>query len=144
MLELRPANEADFDFLWDVHVQTMKDYISRTWGWNEDAQKKRFRERFDPPLLQVIRMKGKDVGVLAVEPEAERVVLTNIAIMPDYQRKGIGSRAISRILEDASQMKLPVDLQVLKVNPARALYERLGFRLIEETDTHYVMEQLSR
>lgn len=144
MLELRPANEADFDFLWDVHVQTMKDYISRTWGWNEDAQKKRFRERFDPSLLQVIRMKGKDVGVLAVEPEAERVVLTNIAIMPDYQRKGIGSRAISRILEDASQMKLPVDLQVLKVNPARALYERLGFRLIEETDTHYVMEQLSR
>lgn len=144
MLELRPAKDSDFDFLWTVHVTTMKDYIDRTWGWNEEEQRKHFRENFDPSVIQVIQQKGKDVGVLKVEPESERVLLTNIAILPDYQRKGIGSRAIARILEDASQMKMPVDLEVLKVNPARSLYERLGFRLIEETDTHYVMEQLTR
>lgn len=33
----------------------------------------------------------------------------------------------------------PVWLQVLKVNPARALYERLGFRVVGQSDTHWHM-----
>lgn len=40
----------------------------------------------------------------------------------------------------ASARGLPTRLQVLKVNPARSLYERLGFELVEETQTHYVMQ----
>jgi ribosomal protein S18 acetylase RimI-like enzyme len=32
-----------------------------------------------------------------------------------------------------------VTLQVLKVNPARRLYERLGFRVTGETPTHFLM-----
>lgn len=30
---------------------------------------------------------------------------------------------------------------VMKVNPARELYERLGFEIVEETATHYRMER---
>ena len=30
-----------------------------------------------------------------------------------------------------------ITLRVLKVNPARGLYERLGFSVIRETETHY-------
>jgi len=32
-----------------------------------------------------------------------------------------------------------VELYVLKVNPARGLYERLGFAIIGETETHHIM-----
>jgi hypothetical protein len=33
----------------------------------------------------------------------------------------------------------PATLYVLKVNPSRRLFERLGFRVIEETPTSYLM-----
>jgi hypothetical protein len=35
---------------------------------------------------------------------------------------------------------VPTVLQVLKVNPARQLYERLGFRRVGETATHFKMQ----
>ena len=36
---------------------------------------------------------------------------------------------------------MPVELQVLKVNPARRLYGRLGFQVTGETETHYLMQR---
>lgn len=47
---------------------------------------------------------------------------------------------IQVLLQEAFDQYLPVRLRVLKVNPARRLYERLGFKVVEEADTHYLME----
>jgi hypothetical protein len=44
-------------------------------------------------------------------------------------------------LHESDQTQLPVKLRVLKVNPARRLYERLGFIHKGETPTHYLMER---
>lgn len=42
--------------------------------------------------------------------------------------------------EEAAATQRPLGLQVMKGNPARRLYERLGFRQAGESDTHYAME----
>jgi orotate phosphoribosyltransferase len=62
-----------------------------------------------------------------------------IEIHPEYQRKGIGTTLINNIIADSAQNMKPVRLRVLKVNPAKGLYERLGFSTVEETSTHYIM-----
>jgi len=54
-------------------------------------------------------------------------------------RRGIGKIAIVTILADANEKQLPVTLQVFKINPAYQLYERLGFKIVETTATHYRM-----
>jgi len=44
------------------------------------------------------------------------------------------------LLAEADQRGKPVALRVLKVNiRARDLYQRLGFGVTGETDTHYIM-----
>ena len=43
--------------------------------------------------------------------------------------------------EQADAAHLPLELQVLKVNPAKGLYERLGLAVIDETKTHYLMRR---
>jgi hypothetical protein len=48
---------------------------------------------------------------------------------------------IRRLCDQADAANLPLELQVLKVNPARRLYERLGLTVIGETDTHYLMQR---
>ena len=71
---------------------------------------------------------GRDVGVLCLEREEGGLFLANIEILPPFQNRGIGTRIIEDILASARRDCLPVRLQVLKVNPARRLYERLGIR----------------
>jgi ribosomal protein S18 acetylase RimI-like enzyme len=73
-------------------------------------------------------------------PVPEKNEMTNIEVLPDWQGKGIGTTVIQRMIEGAQKAEKPFRLQVFKVNPARKLYERLGFIKTGETETHIQME----
>jgi ribosomal protein S18 acetylase RimI-like enzyme len=141
---LRPATAEDFPFLYDLHVATMKDYVAQTWGWDEAAQREMFAARFHPARSQVIVANGRDVGVLAVEHRPDDWFLANFEIAPVAQGQGLGATIIRDLLATAARDGLPARLQVLKVNPARRLYERLGFAITGETPTHYLMSTALR
>jgi len=78
--------------------------------------------------------------MISLEERDADIFLRVIEILPAHQGQGIGFRIIRQIIDDASSKQKPVYLRVLKVNPARGLYERLGFSVIEETDTHFIMK----
>jgi len=103
------------------------------------VQQTLFLERFEPAHLQIVIVDGHDVGILSVKQEPDTLILANLQILPDSQKQGLGTAIIRTLLWQASRQGVPVSLQVLKVNPARKLYERLGFTVTGETDTHYLM-----
>jgi ribosomal protein S18 acetylase RimI-like enzyme len=76
---------------------------------------------------------------LSVRNRETEVLLKFIEVLPEYQNQGIGTAVIKSVLEQAHHTGRPVGLQVLKVNPARSLYERLGFLTTGQTATHYLM-----
>ena len=139
MYTLRQATEADYAFLYHLHRATMKDYVAQTWGWDETIQADMFKDRFNPEHSQIIVVDGRDAGVLSMERRSDTLFLANLRILPEEQGHGLGTAIIKAILAQASREDIPVTLQVLKVNPARQLYERLGFVVTGETTTHYLM-----
>ena len=139
-IDFRQATEEDFDFLYAMHIATMKDYVDQTWGWDNAFQESLFRERYIPNQIQVITFDGKDIGMISLEERDEDVFLRAIEIISSHQGQGVGARIIQAIIDDAASKKKPVSLSVLKVNPAKKLYERLDFSTIEETDTHFIMK----
>jgi ribosomal protein S18 acetylase RimI-like enzyme len=143
-VRLRAATQEDADFLYDVVKATMKEYVAQVWGWDEAWQQAYFREHFEPSEDRIIVLEDEDIGVISVEQREGEVFLGKIYILPEYQGRGIGSRLINDVLEQAHQRGVPVTLQVIKVNPARRLYERLGFVEVGETATHYLMEAAPR
>jgi ribosomal protein S18 acetylase RimI-like enzyme len=138
-ITLRPATRDDYDFLWALLVDTLRSYVEATWGWDEAYQRARFRDHFDPARHDIVLVDGVAVGVLRVERRESFIFLSNIGITPAYQGRGIGTRLIQDLLEEARARGMSVELQVLKVNPARALYERLGFVVVDESETHWQM-----
>jgi ribosomal protein S18 acetylase RimI-like enzyme len=139
-LQLRAATPEDAEFLYQLLRATMREYVEQTWSWDEKWQRAHFQENFDPAKNQIVVLDDRDVGVIASERREGDVLLGSIYILPEYQRHGIGTLLIKSVLDGAFQEGLPVRLRVLKVNPARRLYERLGFTVVEEADTHYVMK----
>ena len=135
----RPALENDIDFLYALHVATMKEYVDKVWGWDDGVQESLFRQNYIPAQIQIITMDGKDIGMLSVEEREDDVFLRVIEIHPEHQGQGIGTAIIKKIIADGAQNTKPVRLRVLKVNPAKGLYDRLGFSIVEETSTHYIM-----
>lgn len=143
-IALRSATEKDGDLLWDLHRVSLKPYVEQSWGWDDNFQRRYFWEHFSPEKSQVIQCEGVDAGVLTVEESPLGYILSNIELYPKYQGRGIGTSLISSLIEKANQRGLPVCLRVLKINPARQLYERLGFIIIGETETHYWMRKEGR
>jgi ribosomal protein S18 acetylase RimI-like enzyme len=64
--------------------------------------------------------------------------------LPEFQGRGLGTTILGDVIEHARMGRRPVSLQVLKVNPARRLYERLGFVISGESETHFQMRLQKR
>lgn len=115
----------------------MRPYVEATWGWNEADQIARFTGAFGPSSRQIIELGAQPIGAVHVDWSGSPVRLLNIQLLPALQRQGHGSAVIRALIQQAGSC--PVWLHVLKVNPAKSLYERLGFQVIGHTETHWQM-----
>jgi len=136
---LRPATLEDREYLWWLHRETMRDPVDKTWGWDDAFQRGRFDQNFDPRLLVIVHKDREPIGCISVHRPGDEIFLAAIEIAPPEQNQGIATRLIEELMDEGDRSHLPVKLRVLKVNPARRVYERLGFQLTGETPTHYLM-----
>lgn len=139
MYALRPASDADFPFARRVKQDGLRPYVSEIWGWDSETQDRRFAELWNPEVTSVITMGGEDVGYIVLEREGPHLLLAGIYIDGPWRRRGVGSAVVADLLEEARTTGGRVKLQVLRANPAKLFYERLGFVTIGETDTHIQM-----
>jgi ribosomal protein S18 acetylase RimI-like enzyme/acyl dehydratase len=137
--QLRIARRDESDALYAIHRAAMERYVAETWGEWDDAWQRDFWATHWPPTRQAIVVDGELAGFLELEDRPANVWVANIELGPRFQGRGAGSAILRDIQRDAERRGLRVTLQVLKVNPARRLYVRLGFRQTGETQTHYQM-----
>jgi ribosomal protein S18 acetylase RimI-like enzyme len=140
MYTLRLATVDDFDFLYDLHKVSLGEYVQATWGWDEAFQRKMFSEGFLQPPVSIILVDGQPSGSLTIASRPEDEYLAGIELHPRVQRRGIGASIVRLVIERAQARRVPATLRVLKVNVgARRLYQRLGFVVVGESETHYDM-----
>ena len=84
---------------------------------------------------------GNSVGVYATGYLDGDFFIEEINILKEYQNYKIGSRILTNQLEENASKGIVTKLRVFKNNPAKNLYERLGFKVYKEIETHYYMEK---
>lgn len=135
-INFRPIEASDYDFLWILHNAALKKYVTATWGWNEHWQREYFAKEFNTENGKIIVFENQDAGFLWYSVKPMENTLVSIKLLPEFQNKGIGTKIIKKLIENSDKS---ITLQVLKINPARCLYERLGFILSSENETHFKM-----
>lgn len=141
--QLRPASDDDYDFLFDLHVSTIRSSVEPIWGWDLEVQRRLFRDKWRRSASrQVVVAEGRDVGVLEVREDEDQVFLGLIEVAPTYQCRGLGTAIITDVVASAHANGKPVVLHVLKSNPAALrLYKRLAFQVLEDRDERWVMQR---
>lgn len=136
---MRAATVDDFAFIHELRVSGLREHVERIWGWDDRDQRARFARGFVADAYQMIVVDGRDVGAVSIAWSADDVFVADIEIAAEWRGRGLGSAVLGDILAEARRRGLPARLQVLHGNPARRLYERVGFEAIGETATHVAM-----
>lgn len=134
LVTVRNAQESDTDFAYAVRERSMRQYVEQTWGeWNEGQARNQIAEDILHSRLSIIEVNREPAGMLRVDEHGTHMDIDQLFLLPEFQNQGIGTSLLQGILARAKDKRLPVRLWVLRVNPARSLYERLGFLVLEET-----------
>ncbi len=136
-ITLRPSTSDDIEWLDAFYERLMRPYVELTHTWDS----KKFREVYAHVLPEIIQLDGEDIGMFMTEVTDQFIYLRDIHIEPSHQGRGIGSYFLNKVIEQSSVLNLPIRLKVLKGNPTRGLYQRFGFRVIEEMEHCFVMER---
>lgn len=147
MITLRTATRADLPVIADIlaNVQAQAepalDVEQQRTALAADLENW-FGQDEPESLLSIIELDGAPVGRFRVVRWPDRIFLGGIQVHPDHQGRGIGTRLITALIEEARATGRPLRLNVDKINTgARRLYERLGFSLEaeEEHELHLVI-----
>lgn len=134
----RAATEADVPFLLELRRVTMSEHqLASGVVPSEQERLRRVLARFE--CAEVVLDSGKPVGLLKVARDGTGWELVQIQLSPAVQRAGVGSQLIRGVIAEARAAGASLRLSVLKANPARALYERLGFAVFREQDHAFEM-----
>jgi GNAT superfamily N-acetyltransferase len=150
-LVLRDERIEDEAFLRELYASTRIDELASV-GWSPaqadgflrmqfDLQRTHYRQHYADASFLIVVLDGRPVGRLYVHYTSRDVRVLDISLVPDVRRKGVGRWLLETVIEKADGLSAPVTLHVALENPARRLYERLGFRAVTQDAMNLFMER---
>jgi len=137
----RFAGAGDLDLLFEINRAALKDHVRSNFGsWDDADQQRRFSLSTDPSSHQLFYNGSQPVGFWSTTRDDGTICLERLSLLPAFQNRGLGAALIRELIAEARTFHRTLSLQVFLTNRARRLYERLGFRIVGATDTHYQME----
>ncbi len=136
-LTRREATRDDEPFLRTLYASTREDEFANV-EWpasvleaflrlQYDAQAADYRRRHPHAVQELLLVDGEPAGRLWLHRGEADWHLLDVALLPAFRGLGFGAHALSELLDEASRARASVSLHVAAGNPARRLYERLGF-----------------
>jgi ribosomal protein S18 acetylase RimI-like enzyme len=146
---LRPIGDPDLPFLRALYGSTREEELAPV-PWS-DAQKRAFLDQqfaaqhqhyaqaYAHAEFAVIERDGRPIGRLYLDRGPAELRIVDIALMPEARNQGIGGALLGAVIAQGRSAGVPVGIHVEKLNPARRLYERLGFREVDDRGVYVLM-----
>lgn len=149
-LQYRAITDADLPFLESLYGTTRAAELAQV-PWTQEqrdefiamqfnAQHTFYQEQFTEATYEIVSKDGFDIGRLYLDERDEETRIIDIALMPNYQKMGIGRFMLEQVMNKAKERGVPVTIHVEKNNPAMSLYKRLGFELVEDQGVYDLMK----
>jgi GNAT superfamily N-acetyltransferase len=149
-IDLRPAGPDDAEFLYRVYANTRYQELAPL-GWAAEqveaflrmqfrAQDTHYRQHYPSAAFDVVVVGGVPAGRLYTDRWADQIRVIDISLLPEFRGAGVGTALFARVMAEAAATGRRVSIHVEAFNPARRLYERLGFVRRDGTGIYDLME----
>lgn len=137
-IALLKASTQDKDYLFELRLLTMVDHLAIAGIWlSVEEHWLRVNKHFD--AYHLIVHDAIRVGAVKYSEADGTLNIMQLQIHPDFQGCGIGKNVLNLLIKRT--VASTISLTVLKANPVKRLYERMGFRVIGEDEFEFHMER---
>ena len=148
---LRPVTGGDREFLVELYDSLREPELAHV-PWDAatrrafiehqfSAQDAHYRQHYPGATLDIIEFDGEPAGRLYVHRGPGDIRIMDIALVPAFRRRGIGTALLRALIAEGDESGRKLSIHVETNNPARMLYERLGFRVAGEHGVYVLMER---
>ena len=149
-LSLRPVASDDAELLFLIYASTREEELAVV-PWDASVKEAFLRMQFKaqdtyyratyPDASYDLIVSGDEVlGRLYVDRGESTWLVLDVALLPEHRGNGIGTRLLQKVITEAKAAGKPVQIHVEHLNPARHLYDRLGFRQIDDQGIYLLLE----
>jgi ribosomal protein S18 acetylase RimI-like enzyme len=149
-ISFRAEEPGDEAFLYRLYASTRAGEMALT-GWNESQQDAflrmqfqfqttHYRKHYAEASFQIVLRDNVPIGRVYLFRGVSEIRLMDIALLPEFRGSGIGRSILEELLQEAGRLGKSVTLHVERFNRALHLYERLGFRVVEDQGVNFFME----
>ena len=133
-LRRRAAEPADLAELVALVEKTMRKYVEQSLGpWDALGAERSIAASLQQGHWQILSLEGAPLGAMAVVRGDREMRLAELFLQPAFHGQGWGTALVGELLAEAQARQVPLRLRVLRSNPARRLYARLGFEVEQAT-----------
>lgn len=140
-ITLRVETAQDFDLVSAFYAEVRHEELAAV-PWPEQAkrdfldaqcrlQRDHYARHYRGAELLIIERAGTAIGRIYVHATSLEIRLMEISVQASERNRGVGSRLVGALQDEAARRKVDLTLHVEPGNPAHRLYQRMGFRLIE-------------
>jgi GNAT superfamily N-acetyltransferase len=140
IVAFRPAGSGNFDYCERLYFAEM-ERINRELKLDRDLQRASFRRQWQVTEVRIITLDGADIGWLQSRTQDGTFFLGQLFVEAPRQRRGIGTEVMNRLIGEATHAGQAMTLAVVKINPAKRLYDRLGFHVVHEDERKFYMRR---
>jgi ribosomal protein S18 acetylase RimI-like enzyme len=144
------VTDADREFLLELYASTREQELAQV-EWDEgakrafiehqfSAQDHHYRTHYPGATLDLIEVDGERAGRLYVYRGEDDIRIMDIAVAPAFRGRKIGTRLVEGLVDEARSSGRTLSIHVEVQNPARSLYERLGFAPAGEHGVYVLMK----
>jgi N-acetylglutamate synthase-like GNAT family acetyltransferase len=148
-ITLRPVVAEDEPLLLEIFASTRAEEMAMVpWTIAQQetfvsmqfaAQQEHYKKLQPDADHDIILSNGRPVGRLYVARTNENIEIMDITLLPQDRNAGIGSSLIRALMNEATSSR-PLRIYVETFNPSLCLFERLGFKAVDEQGFHLLME----
>jgi GNAT superfamily N-acetyltransferase len=148
---VRLAVPGDLEFLQRLYASTRADELERAGFPVEqraafcrmqfNAQQHHYALYFARAVDSVLEIDGVAIGRELLARAADELFLVDIALLPEFRGRGIGSHRLALLIEESRVLNCPIRLCAEQGSRAEALYRRHGFAVTGEEGVHFMMER---
>lgn len=139
-IELVLAKDTDKTFLLNLRKLTMIEHLKTAGLFLSDQDHLNSLEKHFENSYIITSSKQK-IGLLKYIETEKKIEIIQFQVLPEYQNKGIGTYLLNHLFSIAIKSSKPLELKVLKENPARYLYKEFGFKIIDEDSHEFYMQK---